>query len=319
MYVCTYYTVHTHVWNVLTNVGLLMLRTSAESVFTRSIHCTCIHTYTYVYISEHCTVACSNIHCFQACPSPSLHPHRGLSLSLKLTLLEAPTSDCRGAWTRYICQIHWSPECFSLSTGAVCTYVRIYVCTYIVYIVCGGIVYSSIRTCSTYIYIYVCTHMHAHLCHDTICMQCTSKAHKVVCEVWVLRVLSGPVSKYVCIRAASHSCLPHSCVATVMRICIPSIVRTSCAVQMQCDAVSLEGKVQELQEENKRLALKGKEGHLRSMAERDGEVNELHQRLERKTEALTQLKVRTHISIHVLCVHACMQAITCLHVHVYIQ
>ena len=180
---------------------------------------------------------------------------------------------------------------------------------------------SSIRTCSTYIYIYVCTHMHAHLCHDTICMQCTSKAHTKwpvrsgcnVCSVVQYQ------SMYVRIRAASHSCLPHSCVATVMRICIPSIVRTSCAVQMQCDAVSLEGKVQELQEENKRLALKGKEDHLRSMAERDGEVNELHQRLERKTEALTQLKVRTHISIHVLCVHACMQVITCLHVHVYIQ
>ena len=92
---------------------------------------------------------------------------------------------------------------------------------------------------------------------------------------------------------------------------------------MQCDAVSLEGKVQELQEENKRLALKGKENHLRSMAERDGEVKELHQRLERKTEALTQLKVCTYLRtyVHVLCVHACVQVITCLHirVHVYIQ
>ena len=76
---------------------------------------------------------------------------------------------------------------------------------------------------------------------------------------------------------------------------------------MQCDAVSLEGKVQELQEENKRLALKGKEDHLRSMAERDGEVKELHQRLERKTEALTQLKVRTYAHEYTFCVcmHVC--------------
>lgn len=76
---------------------------------------------------------------------------------------------------------------------------------------------------------------------------------------------------------------------------------------MQCDAVSLEGKVQELQEENKRLVLKGKEDHLRRLAERDGEVKELHQRLERKTEALTQLKVCTyaHEYTFCMCMHAC--------------
>ena len=64
-----------------------------------------------------------------------------------------------------------------------------------------------------------------------------------------------------------------------------------CAVQLQCDAVSLEEKVKELQGENKRLILKGKDDHQRSIAERDGEVRELHQHLEQKTEALTQLKV----------------------------
>ena len=68
--------------------------------------------------------------------------------------------------------------------------------------------------------------------------------------------------------------------------------------------------MQELQEENKRLALKGKEDHLRSMAERDGEVKELHHRLERRTKALTQLKLRTYVPTHMSTrfVCACMCA-----------
>ena len=64
-----------------------------------------------------------------------------------------------------------------------------------------------------------------------------------------------------------------------------------CVVQLQCDIVSLEEKVQELQEENKKLMLKGKEQQQRSIAEREGEVRELHHHLEMKTEALTKLQV----------------------------
>ena len=95
MYVCTQSLLI--VWKyVCTNVGLLMLHTSAESVFTGDIRTLYLHMYNY--ISEHCTVTCSNIHC----PLTIFNPHRGLSLSLKLTLLKEPTSDCREAWRRYV-------------------------------------------------------------------------------------------------------------------------------------------------------------------------------------------------------------------------
>lgn len=64
-----------------------------------------------------------------------------------------------------------------------------------------------------------------------------------------------------------------------------------CVVQLRCDIVSLDERVQELQVENKKLMLKGKEDHHRSIAEREGEVRELHRHLQVKTEALTKLKV----------------------------
>ena len=74
-------------------------------------------------------------------------------------------------------------------------------------------VYSSM-------YVRACTHLPWHdmyVC--SACQRCTQSGP------WCLGAMCAQwPSVKVCIRAALHSCLPHSCVTTVMRVCIPSIV-----------------------------------------------------------------------------------------------
>ena len=55
-------------------------------------------------------------------------------------------------------------------------------------------------------------------------MQCMSKAHTKRPVMCLGAMCAQWSSVKVCIRTALHSCLPHSCVTTVMRVCIPSIV-----------------------------------------------------------------------------------------------